>query len=154
MALPLTFLWKKNIKSITPPTTLHCFVFRDYLGDFLGLVNINPVTIAAGPFCGIIKSPFAVTTRGFKDRRALLYFRTNNGLAFKGFNATYFALTDTSKISKLLLFYLLWTLFLVFWFRLVVLNQAGSYEFKRERKREREKRISEWYLYDKQERMI
>ncbi|KAJ7374328.1 hypothetical protein OS493_007416 [Desmophyllum pertusum] len=74
----------------------------NYLGDFLGLVNINPVTIAAGPFCGIIKSPFAVTTRGFKDRRALLYFRTNNGLAFKGFNATYFAISDTSKISVVL----------------------------------------------------
>lgn len=65
----------------------------------MGLVNIDPLYIASGPFCGL-KDPFAMTTRGSRNHRAVLYMRTNNGFAYKGFNATYFVDTGAPKISK------------------------------------------------------
>lgn len=67
----------------------------------MGLFNIDPLHVAAGPFCGLQPSPFALIARGSRNHQAVLYMRTNNGFAYKGFNATYFAVTDTSKISKL-----------------------------------------------------
>ena len=68
--------------------------------DFIGLFNLKPFHVAAGPFCGL-HSPFALAAKSYQHRPALLYFRSNNGLAFKGFTSTYFAITDSPKISKL-----------------------------------------------------
>jgi len=75
------------------------FICRNWVADFMGLFNIDPLHVAAGPFCGLHPNPFALIGRGSRNRKAVLYMRTNSGFAFKGFNATYFAVTDTSKIS-------------------------------------------------------
>ncbi|XP_022800806.1 uncharacterized protein LOC111338572 [Stylophora pistillata] len=70
----------------------------NWITDYIGLFNLAPLHVAAGPFCGL-QSPFALTAKSYQHRRALLYFRTNNGFAFKGFTSTYFAITDSSKIT-------------------------------------------------------
>lgn len=68
--------------------------------DFIGLFNIDPLHVAAGPFCGLHSNPFALVGRGSRNHTAVLFMRTNDGFEYKGFNATYFAVTDTSKIGK------------------------------------------------------
>jgi len=71
----------------------------NWVADFMGLFNIDPLYVAAGPFCGFHPNPFALVGRGSRNHKSVLYMRTNNGFTFKGFNATYFAVTDTSKIN-------------------------------------------------------
>ena len=66
----------------------------------MGLFNSDPLHVAAGPFCGLHPNPFALVGRGSMNHRSVLYMRTNDGFEYQGFNATYFAVTDTSKISK------------------------------------------------------
>lgn len=68
--------------------------------DFIGLFNIDPLHVATGPFCGLHSNPFALVGRGSRNHTAVLFMRTNDGFEYKGFNATYFAVTDTSKIGK------------------------------------------------------
>ena len=66
----------------------------------MGLFNIDPLHVAAGPFCGLHSNPFALVGRGSRNHTAVLFMRTNDGFEYKGFNATYFAVTDTSKFGK------------------------------------------------------